>query len=106
MWQEEYLLSLREKLPLEHRQARSQHLMEPKEGSIIIVKDKNLPRSNWKLGRILCLIPSSDFKVRSAEILLPGQSIISQAINYLYPLEIPSFDQEKSVDHKAIYMNL
>ena len=46
MWQEEYLLSLREKLPLEHKQPRSQNLMEPKEGSIVIVKDKSLPRSN------------------------------------------------------------
>ena len=43
MWQEEYLLSLREKLPLEHKQTRSQHLMEPKKGSIVIVKDKSLP---------------------------------------------------------------
>ena len=60
MWQEEYLLSLREKLPLEHKQTRSQHLMEPKKGSIVIVKDKSLPRSNWKVGKILRLIPSSD----------------------------------------------
>ena len=106
MWQKEYLLSLRERLPLEHKQGRYHHLAEPEEGSIVIVKDKSLPRSNWKLGRILRLLPSSDSKVRSAEILLPGQSIISRAINYLYPLEIPSFDKNKSVDHKAIYDSL
>ena len=72
VWKEEYLVSLREKLPLEHKHPKSQSLMEPKEGSIVIVKDNNLPRSTWKLGRILCLIPSSDSRVRSAEILLPG----------------------------------
>ena len=90
VWKEEYLVSLREKLPLEHKHPKSQCLMEPKEGSIVIVKDNNLHRSTWKLGR---LIPSSDSRVRSAEILLPGQSIISQAINHLFPLETPVSDK-------------
>ena len=49
VWKEEYLVSLREKLPLEHKHPKSQSLMEPKEGSIVIVKDNNLPRSTWKL---------------------------------------------------------
>ena len=65
-----YSLSLRVRLPLKHKQLRQiHHLAEPEEGSIIIVKDKSLPRSNWKLGRILHLLPKQ--KVRSAEILLP-----------------------------------
>ena len=107
MWQEEYLLSLREKLPLEHKQPRSQNLMEPKEGSIVIVKDKSLPRSNWKVGRILRLIPSSDSRVRSAEIQLPGESVISRAINHLYPLELTQSDQGQSIKaRKTIYDSL
>ena len=93
MWQKEYLLSLRERLPLEHKQGRYHHLAEPGEGSIVIVKDKSLPRSDWKLGRILCLSRSSDSKVRSAEVLLPGQDIIFRAINYLYPLYLVKINQ-------------
>ena len=107
MWQEEYLLSLREKLPLEHKQTRFSHLMKPKEGIIVIVKDKSLPRSNWKVGRILHLIPSSDSRVRSAELQLPEESVISGAINHLYPLELPPSDQGQSTEaHKIIYDSL
>ena len=68
---------------------RSQCHMEPKEGSIVIVKDNHLPRSNWKLGRIIRLIPSSDSRIRAAEVLLPGRSVVSRAINCLFPLELP-----------------
>jgi len=89
VWQKDYLFSLREKLPLEHRHPRSQCHMEPKEGSIVIVKDNHLPRSNWKLGRIIRLIPSSDSRIRAAEVLLPGRSVVSRAINCLFPLELP-----------------
>ena len=81
--------------------------MKPKEGSIVIVKDKNLPRSNWKVGRILRLIPSSDSRVRSAEIQLPGKSVISRAINHLYPLELPPSDQGQLIEaRKTIYDSL
>ena len=97
-------MSLQEKLPLEHKQTRFPYLMKPKKGSIVIVKDKGLPRSNWKVGRILRLIPSSDSKVRSAEIKLPGKLVISRAINYLYPLELPQSDQNQTIEaRKTIY---
>ena len=84
VWQERYLQNLREKLPLEHKQARFENLIEPKEGSIVIVKNKSVTRSNWKLGKILCLIPSNDIEVRVVEILRLGQSTIPLAINYYY----------------------
>jgi len=37
------LLSLGERLPLEHKKGRYHHLAGPEEGSIGIVKDKSLP---------------------------------------------------------------
>ena len=42
VWQKEYLLSLRERLPLEHKQGRYHHLAEPEEGSIVIVTNETL----------------------------------------------------------------
>ena len=81
--------------------------MEPKKGSIVIVKDKSLPRSNWKVAKILRLIPSSDSRIRSAEIQLPGESVISQAIDHLYPLELSQFDQGQTIEaRKPIYDSL
>ena len=55
-------LSLRERIPLVHIQPKSLNKREPTEGSIIIVKDDNLPRDNWRLGKILRLITSRDSK--------------------------------------------
>ena len=72
-WRDEYLLSLRERNLLVHRQPRSNSEKEPTEGSIVIIKDDNLPRSNWRIGKILRLIVSRDSKIRSAEIQLPGK---------------------------------
>ena len=75
---------------MEHKLSRSQSLKcEPKVGSIVVVKDGNVPRSSWKLGKILRLIPSRDSRIRSAEIQL-GQSVGSIPINHLYPLELPA----------------
>ena len=100
VWQEEYLLSLRKRLPLEHKLSRSQSLRcEPKVGNTVIVKDGNVPRSVWKLGKILRLIPSRDSRIRSAEIQL-GQSVISRPINHLYPLELLTSSLSESCTNK------
>jgi len=82
-------LSLREITLLEHRQPRLHSKKEPSEGSIIIVKDDNIPRSNWRIGKILRLIASRDSKIRSAEIQLPGNVVMKRPVNHLYPLEVP-----------------
>ena len=66
----------------------------PREGEVVLVKDDNLPRSNWKLGKIIRLIQGRDGRIRSAEVLLPGRTVISRAINYLYPLELPICEEK------------
>ena len=68
-------------------------------GDVVLVKDDNLPRAAWKLGKILDLVQGRDGKVRSAEVLLPGHTRISRAINCLYPLEMPIC--EKETDDKS-----
>ena len=74
-------LSLRERILLIHKQPRTSYSGEPKEGDIVIVKDDKLPRSSWKLGKILKLISSRDLKVTVAHIQLPGHNTITRAIS-------------------------
>ena len=97
VWKDEYLMSLREKIPLKHKQFKPSCYTEPIEGSVVIVKDDNLPRSAWKIGKILRLITSRDSKIRSAEVKLPSQNIISRPINHLYPLELPMKPSDKKL---------
>ena len=94
VWKDEYLLSLREKLPIYHKGSTEIQRL-PEEGDVVLVKDDNLPRSSWKLGRILHLISGKDGKVQSAKILLPGHTTVSRAINCLYPLELPACKDEQ-----------
>ena len=63
--------------------------MEPIQGSTVIVKDDNLPRSSWKLGKILQLIPGRDSEILSAEVQLAGHYFITRSVNHLYPLQLP-----------------
>ena len=45
VWRKEYLLSLREKLPLTHRGSKSKYFKLPKVGDIVLIKD-NMGRSS------------------------------------------------------------
>ena len=110
VWQEEYLLSLREKLPIYHKGSKFKNVKVPKEGDIVLIKDDNMPRSSWKLGKIQRLKTGIDGVIRSAEILLPSHTVISRGINFLYPLELPTLQDENKnlniiVNVKMIYGN-
>ena len=62
------------------------------------MNDDNLPRSSWKFGKIVRLIISTDCKIQSAEVQLPGHGIITRSISHLYPLELPQ-KADKSVKY-------
>jgi len=53
---------LRKKLPICHKGSIEIQRL-PEEGDVVLVKDDNLPRSSWKLGRILYIISRKDGKV-------------------------------------------
>ena len=88
-------MSLRERLPLIHKAHKTCHSREPKEGEIVIVKEDNVPRSSWKLGRVTRFILGQDSKIRSAEKQFSSKNTICRAINYLYPLELPMYENSK-----------
>ena len=87
-WRQNYLLALREKLPLSHKKHQLQTSRQPKVGEIVLVKEDNIPRRLWKLALIKEYIFSKDGEIRSVYIQLPNKQIVSRAINHLFPLEI------------------
>jgi len=56
-----------------------------------LIKD-NLPRGQWKIGRINKLIQSRDNVVRSAMVTLPSRGSVHRALKLLYPIECPKED--------------
>jgi len=89
-WIQDYLLNLRETLPLSHKGPRSQVLRQPQIGEIVLVRDESIPRRAWKLAKVKEFILSRDNQVRSVKVQLPNKNILDRPINHLYPLEIPS----------------
>jgi hypothetical protein len=87
-WQTEYLHSLREK----HHYVKSKHIIcEPKIDDIVLIFSES-KRSNWKLGRIIQLYPSSDGLIHSVR-LKTSTGFIDRHIKHLYPLEVDVKDQ-------------
>ena len=54
----------------------------------MLIKD-DLPRGNWRLGRITNLIKSWDNHIRAAKVILSTNRVVSWPLNLLYPLECP-----------------
>ena len=52
----------------------------------VLIKD-DLPRGNWRIGKITELITSFDNQIRAASVLLASQRTISRPLCPLYPSE-------------------
>ena len=89
IWQDNYLLSLRERTQHHVAHGRIQSQNTPKSGDVVLIKD-NLPRGSWKLGKIQKLISSLDGQTRSAIILLPSKKTVNCPVSLLYPIECPA----------------
>ncbi|GBN92652.1 hypothetical protein AVEN_206443-1 [Araneus ventricosus] len=79
----EYLLELRtamfSKIPKNSGQFKI--------NDVVLIKEDNIKRCNWKLGRIKTLFPGRDGKIRSCEIHV-ANGTLSRPIERLYNLEI------------------
>ncbi|MCP3664900.1 MAG: hypothetical protein GY696_20790 [Gammaproteobacteria bacterium] len=94
LWHTDYLNSLRSRSHNFHRHPRVTAKSSPWVGEIVLIHDADLPRSAWRLGRILSFKfggPDGD-QIKSAEIRVPNGRIIRRPVNLLYPLEIPRRD--------------
>ena len=96
-WRQDYLMALRETLPLSHKDQWSQISRQPKIGEIVLVKDDNLPCRSRKLALIKEYIFSKDEHICSVIIHLSNKQLISRVINHLFPLEIQAVQFEDAV---------
>ena len=105
VWRQDYLMALRENLPLHIRSPRSQISRQPKIGEIILVKDDNILCRMWKLALITEYILSKDGQIRSVIIQLPNKQLVSRAINHLFSLEIQATQSEDIKNEAEVTIN-
>ena len=61
----------------------------PQVGEFVIVDDEELlPRAQWKIGRIVELIPGRDGLIRSVKLRFPGGFQSERHVKQLHPLEL------------------
>jgi len=94
LWRNEYLLNLREKSPLVKKRSKNVST-PPKIGDVVLVKEK-LPRGHWRVGRIVKVIKGKDQEIRSARVMVAPNKYLNRAVNMLYPIECPDYDEESS----------
>ena len=62
-WSKEYLVNLRERHKIVNGKQK-----QIKKGDIVLIKDDNLPRNLWKLGKVLDTIQGRDGVIRGATL--------------------------------------
>ncbi len=94
-WSKEYLRSLPPTVPNSKVQGKL------KLGSVVLIKEDNIPKIRWPLGRVIELHPGKDDIVRSVSVKT-AKGVIKRSIQCLRDLEIapenvPLLDQEKQI---------
>ena len=91
-WRSEYLFELREL----HRCSSVKSIaVSPsvQNGDVVIIKEDNVARNLWKLGRVEELIMSEDSHVRGAIVRVARAGkpsvLLQRPVQCLYPLEVP-----------------
>ena len=78
-WRKEYLPTL--------TQWRGGLLKERNfKGDLVILQEKNVPRSHWPIGRVMDIYPGQDSVVRIVKLRTPTNEIVRPA-NKLYLME-------------------
>ena len=87
IWRNEYSLSLRERTQSKIKSHRVQSNAFPSVGDVVLIKD-NLPRGQWKMGKITELRSSHDGKIRSAALQISSGRTLRRPLNLLFPIEV------------------
>ena len=87
IWRDDYLLSLRESHQTKLKQTRVGSPFSARIGDVVLIKEDNLPRGSWRLGRIEELIKSRDGLIRSAKVLLSSNKVVGRPLSLLFPVE-------------------
>ena len=87
IWRNEYLLSLRERSQTKLKSHRVQSHAYPSVGDIVLIKE-DIPRGQWKMGKLIKLQNSQDGKVQSAEVQTSSGKVLRRPLNLLFPVEV------------------
>jgi hypothetical protein len=99
-WNKEYLADLREF----HRNTTytNSTVREVEVGEVVLVQGEDLPRSQWKIGRVEALLKSKDGEVRGVKLRALNKKgkpiVLRRPIQKLVPLEIK--EERKNEDSK------
>ena len=55
----------------------------------MLIRD-NLPRSQWKVGKIVDLFVGRDQRIRSAKVFVSPHGYLHRPLSLLYPIEYPN----------------
>ena len=92
-WSKEYMTSLRE-----HHRIKSGKANTIEVGDIVLIKDDNLPRNMWKIGKVIKLIQGKDEITRGVTLktITKGNTYeIDRPVQKLCPLELKTESEEK-----------
>ena len=79
-WTSEYLTELREH---QKRKSKNKTVAVPKVGDVVLIKDENYKRSDWKIGRITELLYSKDNQVRAAKVnVVSNKKVIALKVTF------------------------
>ena len=92
-WQTEYLNNLREVHARAPRQPPSSGSYISV-GDVVIVKDEQLPRGQWKLAIVRELFQGKDGKTRAAAVKVASGGVLNRPVQLLFPLEIQCASEE------------
>jgi thymidine kinase len=99
LWIEDYLPSLAERTQITHKQPKSLVRRLPVRGEVVIIKDNNELRGEWKLAKVLEVEKPTKIKLQPAR---NPKKIIYRSPKHLYPLELdPSPNEEESKEESS-----
>ena len=102
-WSREYVTELRN---LHRQKSRPRSSIAVSEGDVVTVLEDNLPRSQWKLGRVEQLIHGADDRVRAAVVKVISKSgrpvTMKRPVQRLFPLEIPVVSNDEQPREEQI----
>ena len=101
-WSREYVTELRN---LHRQKSRPRSSIAVSEEDVTVLED-NLPRSQWKLGRVEQLIHGADDRVRAALVKVMSKSgrpvTMKRPVQRLFPLEIPVVSNDEQPREEQI----
>ncbi|XP_063366385.1 high mobility group nucleosome-binding domain-containing protein 5-like [Cydia amplana] len=93
MFENRYLLNLRERYSHHPKEPRVTSKLAPKIGQIVQIKGDTKNRINWKVGKIVSLKEGADGLCRVAKVRV-GDTEYTRSIAHLYPLEIEDGEEQ------------